>query len=1256
MKILFKHLALRITLLISITLIGLQAVSSQSNYEKGWKSLNEANVKDAISYFESAVKSQKDREKAQLCLTLLYSQNRNPEKGSEIFLDYFDKAEDPYPACYSMWYEDGVAGLAGKKEKYQLDLLEKISKDPRNAGKLDASILYKLSTHYLFSSNRLKSEEYAKSLNVIEDWLLLGPFDNVMNGGFNKDYGIVENVDVNQKYTGRYDSEIEWFDPPLLSETGYFVKEMYFIATNAIIYNQTFLEVPYDKEVILKLGYSGSLKLWVNDSLIYEQFEKRSTEMDYYRFKCKLNQGYNRVLIQLGDYDESFPSLAFRITDSINNPITLPQSNQPKPYKKGLSYVVNIPYFATNYFEEEIKISSDPLNQILLAKCYIRSKEFSKAEHLLNSLFEKHPKNYFVLRNMILLYDKANDATNQNKFYEIFEKHYPKDSDIMINKIEDLIDKKDKVAFNELKTEYLALYPDKYQELYYELSSASLDAKVDKILLLVDSFYNAYPNDYKAVATKYQIEKEYYAKPDEANEILKKYFSNNYNYDVLIEIGKNYLEAGKIDEAIEILKWNVEIVKYSMDSYKQIINLLTRQLKYDEAIELTKLIIENRPSDYTSLEDLAVLTTIKDENNKQEALDYYKKSLQHFPFSYETNEEVRELKGLKRAIDLIAPIDPVKKIKDYEDNFKAEIKKPYDIVYLSKSLVIFNTKATATRENYILKINDESAIESWQKMSFSSTSQMDVYIDEAKTIKKNGDKILAERNKGDVVFTNLEVGDYLYVSYTEKQVNGGKSSVFISDNYTLNSYYPVCEVEYNVLVEDGLNLNYKILNDDIEPKIKKQDNFKIYNWKKTSPKPIKDEPFSMPLDDIAPIVHVSLNSSWNEIVKWYNDLSFHQAASDYTIKTLAKELFNGKEYSEDEKFKIIYDFVITKIQYSSIDFRQSGHIPQKASKVYHTRLGDCKDLSTLFVSLAREVGLKANLVLINTSNNGEQNVILPSLNFNHCIVKAYIGDQEKFLELTDPYLPFGYLNNYHEGASILEIHPIANNENINLEKLKLNKNHLNKIYRNGVVDILAIDTINITKSVIRTGLRAAAYCQTYIDLDDKEKRETIRRAIADDFKSTVTLKTLQFEVLEKLQDTAKYNYSYMVDNEILKMGSFKSLKIPFGDNPVNTISFSDEKREHLFDFMNYEKTHYYQEDLIVNLANNFSFIEIPQNILLEYKGSKYALEFQKLEDKKLKIKRSYAVNRQQINAEDFTDFKKFMMSIKDAENTHLLFK
>ncbi len=48
-------------------------------------------------------------------------------------------------------------------------------------------------------------------------------------------------------------------------------------------------------------------------------------------------------------------------------------------------------------------------------------------------------------------------------------------------------------------------------------------------------------------------------------------------------------------------------------------------------------------------------------------------------------------------------------------------------------------------------------------------------------------------------------------------------------------------------------------------------------------------------------------------------------------------------------------------------------------------------------------------------------MMLPSVEFNHCIAKATLDNKSYYIELTDNYLPFTSLPNDLNGALALEI-------------------------------------------------------------------------------------------------------------------------------------------------------------------------------------------------------------------------------------------
>lgn len=1250
-----KNISVRLfTMLVLVSTLATTGFS-QNKYEAGWQSLNEADVPGAIKNFEAAVKKDVEKEKALLCLTMLHSHMGRQEKSAEYFSQYMDIAADPYPALYALWKEDGVAGLAGKLEPHQVALMQRLYKDKRNAGKLMGGTTYRLVSHHVMSFDLDSSIYYAKQIGNLEDWMMAGPFDNVMNSGYDKDFGVVGHPEPGATFVSKYGADITWFEPKIPTGDGYVFKGMYFNSINSIIYAQTFVQADAKKEVYLNAGYSGSLKIWVNDSLIYREPEHRMTEMDWKRFKLTLNEGYNRILVQLGEHEESFANFTLRLTDMEHNPLHLPQKNGITEYKKGLEHVEAVPFFADAPLNE-LQKKDDLLGSVLLAKAYMRSLETPAAEHVLLTAFEKYPKNYIILRELVMMYDKSGDQTNQNKFYRLYEKYYPEDKSVLENQISEQINKDEKTKVKESVEKYLKLYPDKYMEMAYDLVLAGFDDDNEKMIKLIEDMYKEFPDQYDAVSQKYGLEKSFYSKPEKAKQVLKDYLKTNYSYDILMELASIYHTDGQIDSVISLLETNIEIVPYSIESYRQIVSLLSNQSKYKDAIKVGHKLLGLRPSDYEVLQDVARLHRF--DGNTDSAVYYFSESLRYFPFEFDVNERIRELQGKKMVLDMLPEIKPEKMIKEYEAKFKAPIKKSFDIVMDVTEFIIFNSKATGVKHSYIIKINDEAAISSWQKVNLSPRSTNTVSLNDAFTIKKDGDKIDAEVNEYSLVFTNLEVGDYVYVSSTEKQVTGGKSSVFVWENFALNSSYPTYLKEFSVYLEKGLSLRDSVMNPLGEMTKKKQGDFDVYKWTRYSPELVPDERNSPSFNDIAEKLHVGLDYSWSDIVQWYSDLSGYQASADLTIKNIVNELFAGKEMTELGKFQAIYEFVIKNIRYSSIDFRQSGYIPQKASTVYHSRLGDCKDLATLFASIAREAGLKANLLLVNTSNNGKNAVVLPSLNFNHCMIKVYYGNGESlYLELTDTDLPFGHLYAYHEDAAILEI-PSDPNSKVKpmLEHLKLNKGYKTAMTRNTTATIHKDLTMDVVKDVISTGRMSASMARTYHNEDEEKCRDILLRAITPLFKSSVNLKEFHFESVEPRKDTSLYDYSIKVESDVINMGAFKSIKLPFSDVLVQLKVFQDADRKTPFDYPNYESVDEYNESILVTIDSTYKFLEVPENVSLTGLGNKYDLAFEKVSDHQMKVTRQYIPNRAIVSLDKFKEFETFMKAVNEGENTYLIFK
>ena len=161
------------------------------------------------------------------------------------------------------------------------------------------------------------------------------------------------------------------------------------------------------------------------------------------------------------------------------------------------------------------------------------------------------------------------------------------------------------------------------------------------------------------------------------------------------------------------------------------------------------------------------------------------------------------------------------------------------------------------------------------------------------------------------------------------------------------------------------------------------------------------------------------NSNWEVFFSWWRDLIKEKTAADEAIRAKAKELTAGLNSPRD-KIEALFDFVKRQIRYVSINLGKTGYEPTSAKEVFENKYGDCKDKSTLLISMLQVAGITAHYVLIPThfSANLIRDIPFP-FQFDHCIVAVQQKDGYLFLDPTDGECRFGYLPAVDQNRDVL---------------------------------------------------------------------------------------------------------------------------------------------------------------------------------------------------------------------------------------------
>jgi len=417
----------------------------------------------------------------------------------------------------------------------------------------------------------------------------------------------------------------------------------------------------------------------------------------------------------------------------------------------------------------------------------------------------------------------------------------------------------------------------------------------------------------------------------------------------------------------------------------------------------------------------------------------------------------------------------------------------------------------------------------------------------------------------------------------------------------------------------------------------------IITWTATDVPSVKSEGYMPPLADVGKTLHYSSMPNWQYVSDWYSDLAATKAKVDYEVKASVESLFPDgvSGISDKEKVTKIYEYIVNEIRYSSISFRQSGLVTQKASNVITTKIGDCKDVSTLFVAMCEEVGVDADLVLVNTRNNGQAAMELPSIEFNHCIAKVNVDGQEQFVELTSDLYAFSTVSSSLEGSFILEIDP--KNNDIKPRLLPRSSTMKNAIYRQGEVNLQANDMV-VSKNCIKTGSRGAGMRSIYRDNGEEARRKSMQEAISGEY-ANIKLNELEFgPSLENNADSVDYKYTYTVSNPYTKIGSLQIVKVPLADG-IEPIEFlAVEERKYGVELWRYFGYSFAQEEIIVVMPEGKRLAEKPDNVKISNALIDYELSFE-VKDGKLKVYRQIHFKQSKIELADYDLFKASMEQI-----------
>ncbi len=1220
----------------------LHAQTVQQRIDQGWSNLQKGNASDAEKNFSSAVNDDASSERAAIALSFLYSWQHRYSEAWAAYEKAMKASANPdallYASLASVMVQSNSGAIDNKLVPYYTKLVDK----PDSMGILSAMSRSRLGDFVRLKKDFTKSDSYYASLNTVEKWQVIGPFENISGSGYDFVYEPERNIDMNASYAARFGSSAKWFEPRNLRPDRWFDIERHFVTTDGVFYALSFVYSPQKQKVHVRMGTSGAFKVFLNDELALSCEDEYNNDLDTYICETELQSGWNKVLVKMCVWDISRNNFMLRIVDPSGNAVKgIEYSTKVNPYtaKPGASFrrVAN-PFEA--YILQMVERYPESIEyRILLADCYLRNDRGEDGEIALRDALKRKPDCVVILDRMMEAYQRN---TKRDLVVSTLEKIWSIDStDIsaLEFKFNEAIRNKSYDEAERLLSVLVKVCPQEDRIIAHRISLLANQEKQSEVVDLIKSSYEKLPHNYGiaiGMATLYAQEKHDYAA---ARGVLQDFLSDQYSLDALNTLSEVYLQSNDLSGWERTRESMARVSNNAPGFLYKEATLYFRLEKYDEATEKVKSALECCPGAGDYYELLGDIVTKK--NGEAEGLKLYKQALSCYPGYLKLREKIRGIENKKPVAALFSKfsIDSLIKtspsVKDMPDDESV-------IVLDDAKTIVYPEGSDEEQYELLVKILKQEGIDQWKELNVGSNST----IEKAVSIKANGTEIRADINRGEMVFKSLQEGDFIYVRYRNYSRSPDRFFKQFSDRRFFNGRYPTVVCRLALITPKDYRIQYRCVNDTLTPRISSCDDGTMYEWRLDHQAPIRSEA-SMPGPDVtSKYVEISSVPSWQYIANWYCDVTNRKAKATYEIREKMQELApSAEKLSDDEITRRVYQFITDSVRYSYVPFRQSGGTPQRARDVFITRIGDCKDVATLGISMLSCAGIKADYVLVKT-NSAMMPDELPSQEFDHVIARVHLKSGMKYLDFTASNFPVGSLPSGDIDAfSLLIQRDVTKAQRIERKGLLPNTYDV----KTQASVTLEGDLRVQRQTRARAGI-GASYRYAFKSKGRKENEKSIVEDLSRSYPN-VQLKSMKFDGLDSLSEFVNLSMEFEAPKYLSEAGAFHILKMPWLRKLNLEEEFSYTNREYPIEIGRFADST--REEINLSIPEELEPLELPKELRKSSALGEYSLKYS-FNNHILKAERIFSYKVNSVSVADYVATREFVNSITKEDTRQIL--
>jgi tetratricopeptide (TPR) repeat protein len=1013
-----------------------------------------------------------------------------------------------------------------------------------------------------------------RQLNPVRTWQCIGPFDNTSNAGYSNVYPPETEIDFSREYTGKDGNLARWFPLTVRDHRGWLFMENHTTSGNAVYYLYCTIQSPVTRKVRLAFGASGTFKIFLNRQLVLADSVYRNTGNDAFIQLVTLRQGDNTLLVKLGhenmnyfNREPRFANFILRFLGPDYTPLpgltitTAPAA--PPPGTDQITYLrptLILDSCAAVLRRRIAADSCDLASALLLARLYNVNEVTDSAQILCEHYLRRYPRSAALYQLYSETLGRAQKKTQTETAIKTAYRLSPLIFPAWLTELEKLNETGNAQNVLEFIRNSPAIHQSSVTAHLYRLRAyfnlENRSAASDELARLEKQF----PYEYQAVVLLAQI----YARMGmsaKADKMLRQYLAHDRNlvqgYTRLLEIA---IASQRSPKAMAVIQEGLRYNPEATSLYHAAALILYNNGKAAAALPYNEQHRQLMPASANALNlGGSILATL---GQTAAAHAMFQKTIALTNDDFTAWENLRALDH-KPILDSLAPLPNVDSLVPAGNRWQPQAAERGAVLAYCQDVFYYPSHCSRERNFYVVRLPTQKAVDAWKEYSIRFNRYYQEYsVQRAVSLSVDGRETPADVDRNEIVFKSLRPGDCIVLEYSLYNYYTGAMAQQVYGSEDFHFALPVLNSRVRFITPALDTIPYRVFGDSLRVATIIRDDYRVTT---VAHPPSAGEAKGPYLPDDWPGKNVLTYTTlphWQAITSWYQNLTRNKMDNSLELTALADSLFTTA-LTPDEKARRVHDFIISSIQYSFVPFRQSGWIPQDATTVLATRIGDCKDMASLARQLLIRGGLAADLVLVNTQIKYIPDHAYVSPDFNHCIVSYMLADRRHFMDCTDGDLAFGYLPKNDQGALALVI-----NDSTRAPILLPVDSAAQRYIKRSIEAIIDTSlTMRISAQSTRNNIQAASMRERYRFISAAEQRTELQKSLSNDY-SQVTLDSFSFTSLSPETDTLTLTYSFSARDAATLNGTTVIVPLQISDNITARSYPTAEKRNLPIDMSN----------------------------------------------------------------------------------------